>query len=49
MSKFIVVSRQAMKMDKMRILLKMRIKKVKDDCKGWAEVATKATDESKEL
>ena len=27
----------------------MRIKKVKDDCKGWAEVATKATDESKEL
>ena len=27
----------------------MRIQKVKDDCKGWAEVAIKATDESKEL
>ena len=36
-------------MDKTRILLKTRIQEVKDDCKGWAEVAAKATDESKEL
>ena len=36
-------------MDKTRILLKMRIQEVKDDCKGWAEVATKATDEAKEM
>ena len=36
-------------MDKTRILLKTRIQKVKDDCKGWAEVAAKATDKSKEL
>ena len=36
-------------MDKTRILLETRIQEVKDDCKGWAEVATKATDESKEL
>ena len=27
----------------------MRIQEVKDDCKGWAEVAAKATDKSKEL
>ena len=36
-------------MDKTRILLKMRIQEVKDDCKGWAEVAAKATDEAKEM
>ena len=36
-------------MDKTRILLKMKIQEVKDDCKGWAEVATKATDEAKEM
>ena len=36
-------------MDKTRILLETRIQEVKDDCKGWAEVAAKATDESKEL
>ena len=33
----------------MRILLKKRIQEVKDDCKGWAEVAAKAKDEAKEL
>ena len=27
----------------------MRIQEVKDDCKGWAEVAAKATDEAKEM
>ena len=36
-------------MDKTRILLKKRIQKVKDNCKGWAKVAAKAKDEAKEL
>ena len=27
----------------------MRIQEVKDDCKGWTEMATKAKDEAKEL
>ena len=27
----------------------MRIQEVKNDCKGWAEVAAKATDEAKEM
>ena len=49
MSKFIATSRQAMEMDKTRILLEKRIQEVKDDCKGWAEVATKAKDKAKEL
>ena len=43
------MSRQAIKMDKMRILLETRIQEVKNDCKGWAEVAAKAKDEAKEL
>ena len=49
MSKFIAASRQTMEMDKTRILLETRIQEVKDDCKGWAEVAAKAKDEAKEL
>ena len=49
MSKFIVMSRQATEMDKMRILLETRIQEVKNNCKGWAEVAAKAKDEAKEL
>ena len=49
MSKFIAASRQATKMDNTRILLETRIQEVKDDCKGWAEVAAKAKDEAKEL
>ncbi|KAK9997519.1 hypothetical protein SO802_022205 [Lithocarpus litseifolius] len=49
MSKFIVVSRQAMEMNKTRILLETRIQEVKDDCKGWAKVAAKATKEAKVL
>ena len=36
-------------MDKARILLETKIQEVKDDYKGWAEVATKAKDEAKEL
>ena len=49
MSKFIAASRQATEMDKTRILLETRIQEVKDDCKGWVEVAAKAKDEAKEL
>ena len=49
MSKFIAASRQATKMDKTRVLLEMRIQEVKNDCKGWAEVAAKAKDKAKEL
>ena len=36
-------------MDKTGILLETRIQVVKNDYKGWAEVATKAKDEAKEL
>ena len=49
MSKFIAASRQATKLDKMRILLETRIQEVKDEWKKWAEVVTKAKDEAKEL
>ena len=38
-----------MEMDKTRILLETRIQEVRNDCKGWAEVAAKAKDEAKEL
>ena len=49
MSKFIATSKQATEMDKTRILLEARIQEVKNDCKGWAEMAAKAKDEVKEL
>ena len=49
MSKFIAASRQATKLDKMRIILEKRIKEVKDKSKVWAEVAAKAKEEAKEL
>ena len=49
MSKFIATSRQATEMDKTRILLEKRFQEVKDNYKGWAEVAAKAKDEAKEL
>ena len=49
MSKFIAVSRQATKMDKIRILLETRIQEIKDDFKRWAKVAAKAKEEAKEL
>ena len=49
MSKFIVVSKQAMEMEKTRILLEKSIQEIKDDCKGWVEVAAKAKDEAKDL
>ena len=46
---FIAASRQATKLDKMRILLEKRIKEVKDESKVWAKVAAKAKKEAKEL
>ena len=49
MSKFIVASRQATKLDKTRILLEKRINEVKEESKVWAEVAAKAKEEAKEL
>ena len=49
MSKFIATSRQATDLDKTRILLEKRIKEVKDESKVWAEMATKAKEEEKEL
>ena len=49
MSKFIAASRQAIKMDKIRILLETRIQEIKDDFKRWAEVAAKAKEEAQEL
>ena len=49
MSKFIAASKQATDLDKTRILLEKRIKKVKDESKTWAEVAAKAKEEAKEL
>ena len=49
MSKFIAASRQTTELDKTRILLGKRIKEVKEESKVWAEVATKAREEAKEL
>ena len=49
MSKFIATSRQATGLDKMRVLLEIRIQKVKDKAKKWAEVAAKAKDDAKGL
>ena len=49
MSKFIAASRQAIELDKTRILLEKRIKEVKEESKVWAEVAVKAREEAKEL
>ena len=49
MSKFIAASRQAIDLDKTRILLEKRIKEVKDKSKRWAETAAKANEGAKEL
>ena len=49
MSKFIAASRQAKGLDKMRILLEMRIQEVNEEYKKWAEVADKAKKKAKEL
>ena len=49
MSKFIAASRQAKGLDKMRILLEMRIQEVNEEYKKWAEVADKAKKKAKEV
>ena len=49
MSKFIAASRQAINLDKTRILLEKRIKEVKDKSKTWVEMAAKAMEKAKEL
>nr|XP_023905687.1 uncharacterized protein LOC112017466 [Quercus suber] len=49
MSKFIAASRQATGLDKTRILLETRVQELKGEARQWAEVATKTTDEVKEL
>ena len=49
MSKFIAASRQAIELDKTRILLEKRIMEVNKESKVWAEVAAKAKEEAKEL
>ncbi|XP_075643692.1 uncharacterized protein LOC142614931 [Castanea sativa] len=49
MSKFIVASRHATEIDKERAKLETKLRQVKDECRNWAEVAGKATDEVKEL
>ena len=48
MSKFMAASKQAMELDKTRILLETRIQEVNADCKKWAGLAAKAKDEVNE-
>ena len=45
MSKFIAASKQATEFDKTRILLETKIQDMRDECKKWAKVATKAKEE----
>ena len=45
MSKFMAASRQAIELDKTRILLETRIQEVNADCKKWVGVAAKAKEE----
>ena len=49
MSKFIAACRQAIGLDKTKVLLEIRIQEVKDKTKKWAEVAAKAKDDAKGL
>ena len=49
MSKFIAASRQAIGLNKTRILLEARIRELNDESKRWAEVATSAKEKEKEL
>ena len=49
MSKFIVASRQATRLEKTRILLETRIQELNDESKKWAEVVAKAKEKGKEL
>ena len=49
MSKFIATSRQAIGLDKTRILLEARIQEVNEESKKWAGVAAQATEKTVEL
>ena len=49
MSKFIAASRQAIRLDKTRILLEARIRKLNDESKKWVEVAASTKEKGKEL
>ena len=49
MSKFTAASRQATKMDQERIRLEARVREVQANCRGRAEIATKAMDKVKKL
>ena len=49
MSKFIAASRQAIGLDKTRILLETRIRELNKESKIWAEVAGTAKEKGKEL
>ena len=39
------MSRQAIELDKTRILLETRIQEIRDECKKWAKVVAKAKEE----
>ena len=49
MSKFIAASRRATGLDKMRILLEVRIRELNNESKKWAEVTASAKEKGKEL
>ena len=49
MSKFIATSRQAIRLNKTRILLETRIQEVNEESKKWAKVATKAKEKATKL
>ena len=46
MSKFIATSKQATRLDKMSILLEMRIQEVNEESKKWDGVATQAKEKT---
>ena len=48
MSKFIAASRQAIKLDKTRILLETTIKNVRDESKKWAGIVAEAKEKAAE-
>ena len=49
MSKFIAASRQAIGLDKTRVLLETRIREVKEESKKWAGVAAQAEEKTMKL
>ena len=49
MSKFIAASRQAIGLDKTRVLLETRIQEVKEESKKWAAQAKEKTTELQKL